>query len=437
VGEAFRLMQSAGHVGKIVVVPPPVETVAAPHTGAFAPGEGVQLVIGGTRGFGLATALWLAESGARRIVVASLSGKVDPAGRARINALRKRGVMFAVERVDVTDAGDVAGLIARVAYAHGPVTGIFHAAVTLRDGMLDGIAEADLAAVLAPKVQGADNLDRASRDQPIERFVLYSSVSALVGNPGQGAYAAANGYLEGLARARRAEGLPALAVQWGAIADVGLLADRAETLESLSRVSGVVAMQSADALARLGTILAQAGDLADPVVACAEFAANGALHSLPVPASPAFAGVFARWSSAVVEAGMSLAELIEGRSESEAQQLLGALVVEEVAQILRLAAQDIDLDAPIDSLGMDSLMALELRMSIESRYSVELPVMAITAAGSLRELSHRILRIVQQDGSEATVPVSETESALIASHGGEATLRAFEEGGRETLEPKP
>ena len=434
VGEAFRLMQSAGHVGKIVVVPPAAETVTAPREDAFVPGEGVQLVIGGTRGFGLATAFWLAESGARRIVVASLSGKVDRDSRARINGLRKHGVIFAVEKVDVTDADDVAGLIARVSYAHGPITGIFHAAVALHDGMLDGIGEADLAGVLAPKVDGARNLDRASRTQPIAQFVLYSSVSALVGNPGQGAYAAANGYLEGLARARRAEGLPALAVQWGAIADVGLLADRADTLESLARVSGVAAMQSAEALAKLGTVLARADELPDPVIACAQFAANGALQALPVPGSPAFAGVFARWSSAVVEVGTTLAELIAGRSESEAQQLLGALVVEEVAQILRLAAQDIDLDAPIDGLGMDSLMALELRMSIESRYSVELPVMAITAAGSLRELAHRILRIVQQGGEPKALPMSETEAALIASHGGAATLRPLGEDRREGSE---
>jgi NADPH:quinone reductase-like Zn-dependent oxidoreductase/acyl carrier protein len=426
VGDAFRLMQSAGHVGKIVVVPPPLETVTVSEPGAFVPGEGVQLVIGGTRGFGLATALWLAERGARRIVVASRSGKVDAASRAQIDALRKREVTVVVEQVDVADLAGVEALFARIDEAHGPVTGIYHAAVTLSDGLIENLDAEDLAAVLAPKALGARNLDRASRGQPIEQFVLYSSVSALVGNPGQAAYAAANGYLEGLARQRRAEGLPALAVQWGAIADVGLLADKADVMESLTRVSGIVPLQSAEALARLGDILGQVDRFADPVVACAAFAPNGALSSLPVATSPAFARVFAGWSSAVVEAGMSLSELIEGKSEPEAQRLLGALVAEEVAQILRLAAQDIDLDAPIDSLGMDSLMALELRMSIESRYSVELPVMAITSAGSLRELAHRILRAVRQDSEgDAAGPLSEAENALLARHGGDAGSRSL------------
>jgi acyl transferase domain-containing protein/acyl carrier protein len=425
VGEAFRLMQSAGHVGKIVVAPAVVETVAPRvASAAFVPGEGVQLIVGGTRGFGLATAMWLAGRGATRIVVASRAGKLDAAGRAAVRALGPK-VRFAVEKVDVTDADDVAALVARVVATYGPITGVYHTAVTLKDAMLDAIAPEDLTQVLAPKAVGAANLDAATRGQPVAQFVLYSSVSALVGNPGQGAYAAANGYLEGLARARRAAGLPALAVQWGAIGDVGLLADRQDTLESLARVSGIQAMDAADALERLGAVLAQADSFADPVVAIADFASSGAIHALPVPSSPAFAPVFATRASAIVEAGVDLAALIADKSEAEAQRLLAALMAEEVAQILRLAVQDIDLDGSIDGLGMDSLMALELRMSIETRYRIELPVMAITAAGSLRELAHRVLAIVRQDGSSTPQsPVSEAESALITMHGGKAGFAA-------------
>ena len=428
VGEAFRLMQSAGHVGKIVVAPAAVETVAPRvASAAFVPGadsnEGVQLVVGGTRGFGLATALWLAVRGATRIVVASRAGKLDAAARAQVRALGP-DVTFAVEKVDVTDADDVAALVTRVAAAHGAITGVYHTAVTLKDAMLDAIGPDDLAQVLAPKASGAANLDAATRGQPVAQFVLYSSVSALVGNPGQGAYAAANGYLEGLARARRAEGLPALAVQWGAIGDVGLLADRQDTLESLARVSGIQAMDAADALERLGAVLAQADAFADPVVAIADFAPSGAIHALPVPSTPAFAPVFATRASAIVEAGVDLRALIADKSEVEAQRLLASLMAEEVAQILRLAVQDIDLDGSIDGLGMDSLMALELRMSIETRYRIELPVMAITAAGSLRELAHRVLAIVRQDAGAPQSPVTEAESALITMHGGKAGFAA-------------
>ncbi len=438
-GEAFRMMQSAAHVGKIVIVPPAVETTAPlVSAAAFAPGDGVQLVVGGTRGFGFATAMWLIERGAKRVVVASRTGKLDADARARVKALAP-DVMFAVERVDVTDADDVTALIERITAAHGPVTGVFHTAVTLKDAMIDALQRDDLAQVLAPKVAGAMNLHAATRDQPIQQFVLYSSVSALVGNPGQAAYASANGYIEGLARDRRAAGLPALVVQWGAISDVGLLADQQETLDSLSRVSGIQPMTANEALRRLAPILAQADTFADPVVAVADFAPNGAIHALPVPSSPAFAPVFATRTSAIVEAGSDLRALIADKTELEAQRLLAALMAEEVAQILRLAAQDIDLDRSIDSLGMDSLMALELRMSIETRYGIELPVMAITAAGSLRELAHRVLAIVRQDGPAEPGLVTEAESALIAMHGGakpfQATSDAALPEGSGTIEP--
>jgi acyl carrier protein len=253
---------------------------------------------------------------------------------------------------------------------------------------------------------------------------MFSSASALIGNPGQGAYAAANGWLEGLARCRRAEGRPALAVQWGAIADVGLLAARGDTLESLSRIAGVTGMQSGDALARLDKVLSLACRLTDPVVAISDFAEAGALFSLPVPASPAFARHFAVRGSSVASSGQSLADMIAGLDEAEALKIVTTMLAEEAAAIMRLAMADVDLDASIDSLGMDSLMALELRMGIENRYKIELPMMAISAVGNLRELGQRVLVIARGSG-EASAPtgLSDTESALIAIHGGGEILQ--------------
>jgi acyl carrier protein len=180
-------------------------------------------------------------------------------------------------------------------------------------------------------------------------------------------------------------------------------------------------MRASEALAELAQILPLADRLADPVVTCAEFTPGGALHALPVPASPAFAGLFAGRGASAAEAGACLTELIADKTEAEAHRLVATLVVEEVAQILRLAVADVDLDASIDSLGMDSLMALELRMSIEARHGIELPVMAVSAAGTLRELAHRILQTLRQGAApDEAAAISDTESALIAMHGGES-----------------
>lgn len=186
ISEAFRLMQSAGHVGKIVVSAPQRDGVPSLHAARFKPGAGVQLIVGGTRGFGLATALWLAGKGADKIVVASRAGTIDASVLPVVERLRAQSMVFEVAALDVTDAAAVQALVTQINAKHGPIGGVWHTAVTLSDGMLDGLDEATLAKVLAPKVTGANNLHRATLDQPLAQFVMFSSASALIGNPGQG-----------------------------------------------------------------------------------------------------------------------------------------------------------------------------------------------------------------------------------------------------------
>lgn len=424
IGDAFRMMQSASHIGKIAVRAPcgvSRSSLAAP---AFQPVEGVHLVIGGTRGFGLATALWLAKSGARQIVVASRSGVVDPRRSAAIEAVREAGCIFLAEQVDVTDKRALTALVERINARLGPIVGVYHTAVTLADATIENLTDAELSSVLAPKTQGAENLHKATLGQPLEQFVLYSSISASVGNPGQSAYAAANGYLEGLARRRRRDGLPALAVAWGAIADVGLLADRADTRESLTRISGITAMNADEALKHLGKLLAVADRLHDPVVICGEFGAKGAIGSLPLIVSPTFSLLTRDSAASTSSSGLSLRDAIADASETDALRIVTQMLIEEVAQILRLDPAELDEEASIDGLGMDSLMAIELRMMIESRHQIELPIMAVSAAGTIRELAHRILQTLRTGtgSGDADQPMlTNTESYLIAMHGGNET----------------
>ncbi len=419
IGEAFRLMQSAAHVGKIVIRPPVCAdvTIPQPLAPAFTPGDGVQLVVGGAGGFGFETAAWLAQSGAKRVVVASRRGVVDDGLQTRIAAWRAKGILFAVEQVDASDGASVDALIARVAATYGPITGVYHTAMVLQDGLIRGLEPEALAAVLAPKIDGAAHLDRATRDQPVAQFVLFSSISALIGNPGQGAYVAANAYLEGLARKRIAEGLPALAVGWGAIADAGVLARDQATAEQLERISGITGLASADALSRLGRLLRAAGRLTDPVVYCARWQRTGLMRDLPILSTSAFANVFDDEGQQNEAAEIDIAALIAGKSDAEAQRLLGDLIAGKIARILRLSAQEIDVDRPFAEMGMDSLMALELSMNIEHELGVGLPLVAITSVPNLRELSRRLLQSVRTPGAAETIDAGDRR--LIAMHGGD------------------
>lgn len=420
VEEAFRLMQGAGHIGKIVITPPR-EIPAAPAAEARfeAQDTGFHLVTGGTGGFGFATALWLAEHGAKTIVVASRRGTLGPTEKAEAERLAKQGVTLAAERLDVTDRAACEKLLAALERRHGPLRGIIHAAMVLDDGLLRDLDAARIERVLAPKIKGAIHLDLVSRTREPDYFVLFSSATTLIGNPGQANYVAANAYLEALARTRRAQGLPALAVSWGAIADAGVLARDAAKGDALKRRIGRSSLKAAEALAQLGRLLARpAATPAEAVVACARIDWQAATRELPILATPRLASMADGRRAETTEAEVDLAAMIAGRSDAEAQAIVTETMLAEIGRILRMPPADIDPDRAFAELGMDSLMGLELDAAMQSRYGIDLPFLSIGAGLTLSELSTRIvakLRGGAPTASPETQPPGEA-AQLIAKH---------------------
>lgn len=420
VEDAFRLMQGAGHVGKIVITPPR-EIPAAPAAEARfeAQDTGFHLVTGGTGGFGFATALWLAEHGAKTIVVASRRGTLGPMEKAEAERLAAQGATLVAERLDVTDRAACEKLLAALERRHGPLRGIIHAAMVLDDGLLRDLDAARIERVLAPKIKGAIHLDLVSRTREPDYFVLFSSATTLIGNPGQANYVAANAYLEALARTRRAQGLPALAVSWGAIADAGVLARDAAKGDALKRRIGRSSLKAAEALAQLGRLLARPAETpAEAVVACARIDWQAATRELPILATPRLAGMADGRRAETTEAEVDLAAMIAGRSDAEAQAIVTETMLAEIGRILRMPPADIDPDRAFAELGMDSLMGLELDAAMQSRYGIDLPFLSIGAGLTLSELSTRIVAKLR-GGAPAAPPEAEpqTEAAqLIAKH---------------------
>jgi phthiocerol/phenolphthiocerol synthesis type-I polyketide synthase C len=417
-GEAFQLMQGAGHVGKLIVRPAaqPVATSLAHKP--FQPGPGVHLVVGGAGGFGFETASWLAEKGADVIVVASRRGRLEPHLESRAEAIRASGTQLIVEALDVTDASAVDALIAKLTKTFGRLAGVMHTAMVLDDGLIAGLEPSRTRAVLAPKVEGAANLDRATRSAALDYFVAFSSATTMVGNPGQAAYVAANGYLQGLMRKRRAEGLAGLAVAWGAIADVGVLARDQETAAKLERISGIAAMRAEEALSHLDALMARPSDC-PPTVYCASFRPGSALQGLKLLGTPTLNQLFAKAEGVDSESIIDLSTQIAGKNEVEARATVAALVALEVARILRLSAEEIDVGRPLDELGMDSLMSLELRMSIENRFGIELPIVAISSGMNVNELAARLIAGLGEGGGKADA-AGDVERRLIMQHAPDA-----------------
>jgi NADPH:quinone reductase-like Zn-dependent oxidoreductase/NAD(P)-dependent dehydrogenase (short-subunit alcohol dehydrogenase family)/acyl carrier protein/SAM-dependent methyltransferase len=405
--DAIRLMQSSGHIGKLVLEPganagvrlrePPEMTVR--HDGTY-------LITGGIEGFGFEAARWLVARGAGSIALIGRRGSATPGSDARIAELEAIGAEVRVYRGDVADRASLAGVLETIRATQPPLRGIVHAASAIDDGLASEIESARMQAVLRPKLGGALALDALTRDDPIELFLLFSSATTLVGAPAQGAYVAANMALEALARRRQAEGQPALAVAWGPIADAGYLAERPDTRDALARRLGAKPTSAAEALAGLPAMIASGL----PAVAFAETHWSEARRFLPILASPLFSEV--RASGSASSSDEPLNEQLARLDPDAALALLKTVIAEEAATILRLPASGIDPLRPLSEMGMDSLMAVELRLALESRLRVDLPLVSLAEGTSVASIAGRLATAV------STGPKDGELIALVARHEG-------------------
>src|SRR5213082_320845 len=229
--DAFRHLAQAKHIGKVVLSfeQPDVVLDRATVDGRLKLlADATYLATGGFGGFGIAAAKWLVE--------------LDAAGAQVIAA-----------QADVSDEAALAGVFADIERNMPPLRGIIHAAMVLDDGIVQRLDAGRFRRVMAPKAEGAWNLHRLTLDKPLDFFVMCSSVAGVMGNAGQGSYAAANAFLDSLAHHRHALGLPALTVNWGALTGGGILARHAETAERLTRQGfGALTMsQGCEALEKL------------------------------------------------------------------------------------------------------------------------------------------------------------------------------------------
>jgi len=414
IAEAFRLMQRAGHIGKIVVRP------ARQASGSEMPAntypvstDGWHVVVGGTSGFGFATAEWLADRNASHIALVSRSGHLSESVATRVDALREKGVIVEVAAVDVTDADALERFVKQLGNDR-PIKGIVHAAMVLDDRLIQGIDRESIEAVLRPKASGALHLERIAAKLPLDYLLLFSSATTLFGNPGQFNYVAANAYVEGVARRMRAKGLPALAVAWGAIEDAGYLARHIEANASLKRRFGSTLMPSRMALDGLDWAFdAQGTQLAD-VCAIARVDWAMAKRELAAVRAPTFNAVDTGAVSRQAGQAAITLERLRAMPPEEATEALLEIVVEEIARVLRLPPKEVDRHRPLAEIGMDSLMMLELRTTVEASLQIELPMMSLASGITPADVARRMTPLVTGEASRDAVP--STLAKLSSSH---------------------
>ncbi len=257
VSGAFRHMAQGKHVGKIVLGMRDETATIAPSlepVNLFGP-DATYLVTGGLGGFGLTTAQWMAEQGARHLVLLGRRGAANEQAVDGVKRLEAAGVEVMVATADVADRAQLGAVLERVAREMPPLRGVVHAAMVLDDCLLMNLDCERLDRVLRPKMHGAWNLHQETCHLPLDFFVCYSSMSAVFGAGGQGNYAAANMFLDALASYRHSLGLPALTVDWGYLGEVGYVARNARISEMLESW-GARALSPSEALTLLGRLLA-------------------------------------------------------------------------------------------------------------------------------------------------------------------------------------
>ncbi|MEV4391049.1 SDR family NAD(P)-dependent oxidoreductase [Nonomuraea sp. NPDC049607] len=361
--------RQAGHRAGQLSGPELAFASSAPSGPADALGaDGTYLVTGGLGGLGLAVADWLVERGARRLVLLGRGAPTSPAAE-QVDKLRRAGADVRIVRADVAREDDVRRVVGGIP----ALRGIVHAAGVIDDSTLRTLEQSSLAAVLAPKVLGAWHLHAACRDAPLDFFVLFSSLASVLGSPGQAGYAAANAFLDALAQARRAAGLPAVTVNWGPWAEVGMAARHEARRLHDGHGVGLIAPHSG--LRVFGTLLEH--PTAQAVVAAVDWsrlaAARGAGRVPSVLTEvvdrPGSDGHDSAERACPLRTRVLAAAGPDGR-----ESVLTEYLREQIAAVLGLSADAVDPKESLNNIGLDSLMALELKERLESASGVRVPM---------------------------------------------------------------
>lgn len=412
--QAFRLMQKSGHIGKIVIRPPESKSLALSTAAFRADPDDVHVIVGGVGGLGIEVADWLiSDAGARHLALVSRSAAISPDLASRLLRWRGQGAEVQVIACDVADAAALDRCLTALR-AKRRIAGVIHSAMVLEDMPMARIDADVLARTLPAKVAGGENLDRLTRVDGLDYFVVFTSLATLIGNHGQSAYVAANGYLEGVVRRRRAEGLPGHAIGWGGISDAGYLARDPEKATLVRRMSGNVEFTALQAMRALDRILAL-GNAADPVLHVSPMGWNAVsvtLRTLTAPAYQLLRRLGRREETDSTD--LDLRELLLGLPLAKAEARLTAWLIGRVAHILQVPEQAIGVTRSVSDLGIDSLMGVELGLTLQESLGDDVPTSLVSDALSISEIAARITRHLH--GNPGGESDSNDALRLVAQH---------------------
>ncbi|MEL6930449.1 MAG: type I polyketide synthase, partial [Cyanobacteria bacterium J06600_6] len=423
--EAFRYLQQAKHIGKVVVTPE--LTLDA---------NGTYLIAGGLGGLGILTAHWLAKKGAKNLL---LLGRSKPSQYAQqeIAKLEQQGVIVNVIQTDITNYDALKqiltsrNLISPPASpaSSAPIRGVIHAAGILDDSAIQNITWQQMENVLQPKVTGAWNLHNLTKNNNLDFFILFSSAVSLLGSPGQANHVAANTFLDNLAHYRHSLGLPAMSINWGTWSNIGAAAQKqADTRMSQLGVNAIAPEQGIAILEQLFLAYMRLKPLSASPAPSASTAQIGVVNIdwtkfLQQGQFSSFFNEFKQSSPQKQVAQINLQDELNKATSTERRSLLLDALRAELARVLGFRASELDSKIGFFDLGMDSLTAIEFKNRLQDSIDFSLPSTVAFDYPNLEALGDYILDKMfpeideSQDSEEADI------ADLLA-----AELAAMEEG---------
>ena len=362
--------------------------------------DATYLITGGLGGLGQSLASFLARNGAGNLVLLGRSVPHDGALRA-LGQIESCGSHVRYIRADIGDPEAIGAVLRDIESTEYPLRGVFHLAGITHDAVLSDVTEESIRCVMRAKAAGAWNLHRLAESSSLDHFVLYSSITAVLSQPGQGSYAAANAYLDGLAILRSAAGLPSLSVQWGPWAGSGMMQQQGAS-RSLAAWSdqGIESFDPAAGLDGLSRLLTDS----TPVALCAKIDWKKYGRSLTGERPAVFADLLGKGEPQTAKPESGLCETMGALPPAERAAALESHVKNVVATVLKSKATRFDSNSPLGSMGVDSLMAVEIARRITGGLGVRLPVTAIFNFPTIALLSKEISKRLGWDAAPAASP---------------------------------
>ena len=352
----------------------------------------------------------MAEHGAGHLVLSGRSKQTSADAQSAIDDIVASGTPVTVMPADITNAQEIRNVLAAIDDELPELRGVLHTAMVLEDRLLVDLDRETLERVLRPKVLGGWNLHCETLDRKLDHFVLFSSLSSIFGHAGQANYSAANAFLDGLAQYRRASGLNATVMNWGHLGEVGYLAERTQLGERLERqgILSFTVQQATDVLEH--ALQTKALQLSVLRIDWSVWRGLGITSRV----SPRFAHLLKNRGVATT-GDLTLASVgeIQAAEMPERMEMVGNILRSKAGILLGIDGDQIEQDRPLLELGLDSLMAVEMRNWIESQTGVNLPISSLMRSVGLEDLTAIVSQAVggPDEASSDSEDVQESMSA--------------------------